>query len=207
MQLSTSRWHTLGSVSLIVLLGAAGAVSAELLSTVSSARGVQVAPDSSGPVVSAAPQNLTSEDLETPFGVTELRRFLLAAELPLGAETVEDVRDTLRSCARCLDITAVSDSGGRALQLATVSTAGDAVAFVALAIGEGHDGPEVLLAATGAGISFTPGLDGALVAEEDVYQQDDAVCCPSGSSLQVYRQVNGRYTAGERYVQEAGPRG
>lgn len=71
-------------------------------------------------------------------------------------------------------------------------------------MGEGVHGPEVVLAATGAGIRLSPGRDGALVAEEDVYEREDAVCCPSGSSLQVYHLVEGHFSPGERYVQQVG---
>lgn len=112
MQLSVTRWRAIGVATVLASLSLAAAVSADLLSTVSSTRGVQVAPASDAALVVAAPQDVASDDLNSPFGVDELRSYLLTADLSLAAEEVEDLRDTLRSCARCLDITALSDSGG-----------------------------------------------------------------------------------------------
>lgn len=196
----------LGGVSVVVALGVVSAVSADLASTISSSWGLQVAEDQDAPTVTtvqrAAPR---SGELDGPFDVDQVRRYLLTADLPLGTDVVEDVRTTLRSCARCLDGTGVSEGAGETYQLVTVSTPGDGVPFVAVAVGASQDGPEVVLAAAGSGISFAPGRHGSVVAEEAYYAPEDAVCCPSGSTLQVYRLVDGRFEAGERYVQRVAP--
>lgn len=197
--------RALGGVSVVIALGAASAVSADLASTISSSRGVQVAEDQDTPAVTGVQRTAPrAGELDGPFDVDEIRRFLLTADLPLGSDDVEDVRSTLRSCARCLEVTGVSQGTGEVYQLVTVSTAGDGVPFVAVAVGASQDGPDVALAAAGSGISFASGRHGSVVAEEAYYAPEDAVCCPRGSTLQVYRLVDGRFEAGERYVQRVG---
>ncbi|MFB9776999.1 hypothetical protein [Brevibacterium otitidis] len=179
--------------------GAVAAVCAGLmlLSGCSPDGGLRVESPQGQPVPSASEQ---AEDLpvDVPFSAAEIREAAVSDATLTNDGTSSQVLETLLYCTECLTLSQPLVVGDETFQLAMVSAPRNEQHFAGLVVGADDGEPTVELVVSGTDLTLTPGQGGTLVAQESLYRDGDARCCPSGWSVRVYRYHGGQFEAGQR---------
>lgn len=179
-----------------------------LLSACSTGKALRVETPSPRPTSTPAPvkeQAPSHEDYaawETPFDPAEIRSLLLNTDLSGlradGADPME-IHEYLSTCARCVISLPSHEAGGERFQVYSVSTTGDSYSFASFVVRNDSGTPRIVLAVGGSDIYLSSGDDGSLVAQEAIYEPQDAMCCPSGWSVRLFRFQDGRFIEGDRF--------
>lgn len=154
-----------------------------------------------------------SDAWEKPFDPAQIRGLLLNTDLSGlradGADPAE-IHEYLSTCARCVIALPSHEAAGERFQVYSVSTAGDSYSFASFVVRNDAGTPRIVLAVGGTDIYLSSGKDGSLVAQEAIYEPQDAMCCPSGWSVRLFRYQDGRFIEGDTFkspVDYAGPEG
>lgn len=135
---------------------------------------------------------------DEPFSAEDIRWLIVDADLSsLGAQGA-GAEEVLLYCEECLEFGDPVVIDGEKMQLVTVTSPQVGLAFAGFAVAEDDGEPVITLKVAGAGLHLHPGSGRTVVAEESVYAEGDAMCCPSGWSVRVFRYQNGRFEAGQR---------
>ncbi len=115
-----------------------------------------------------------------------------------GADPAE-IHEYLSTCARCVIALPSHEAAGERFQVYSVSTAGDSYSFASFVVrNDCRHSPYCVGGGRFRHLSDL-GHDGSLVAQEAIYEPQDAMCCPSGWSVRLFRYQDGRFIEGDTF--------
>lgn len=179
-----------------------------LLGACSTGKALRVETPSAGPASTPAPATGQAPDAEEsdawekPFTPAQIRSLLLNTDLSGlradGADPAE-IHEYLSTCARCVIALPTHEAAGERFQVYSVSTAADSYSFASFVVRNDSGTPRIVLAVGGSDIYLSSGNDGSLVAQEAIYEPQDAMCCPSGWSVRLFRFQDGAFIEGDTF--------
>ncbi|WP_349826710.1 hypothetical protein [Brevibacterium litoralis] len=147
--------------------------------------------------VPAAVSATFDESWWEPFDGAAITEEILEGDSGGQDRPIQQVRRVLQDCEECMEAQSPLFVDDQKFQLVHVKAEPGAERFFAgLVVGDAGRAPEIELTVTGHDLRLTPGRDGNLVKEEQVFTEDD----DQRGAVTLYDYRDGSFRAGQRLI-------